>query len=53
VNVEATSGFCDDPDVDCSGCSVSPMMLANGQPGSGIWLLGLVCAVIFGWRLRR
>ena len=53
INVEATSGFCDDPNVDCSGCSVSPMMLANGQPGSGIWLLGLVFAVVFGWRIRR
>jgi hypothetical protein len=53
VNVEATSGFCDDPDVDCSGCSVSPMILANGQPGSGIWVLGLVFAVVCAWRFRR
>ena len=48
-----TTGFCDDPSVDCSGCSVSPMSLANGQPASGVWLLGLIFAVVSGWRLRR
>jgi hypothetical protein len=48
-----TLGFCDDPSVDCSGCSVSPMMLPNGQPGAGLWLVGLVLAVVCGWRLRR
>lgn len=48
-----TSGFCDDPTVDCSGCSVSPMMLANGQPGSGVWVIGLVFAIVCGRRLRR
>jgi hypothetical protein len=53
VTAVETVGFCDDPTVDCSGCSVSPMMLANGQPGSGPWLLGLLCAIIVGWRLRR
>jgi hypothetical protein len=53
VTAAETFGFCDDPSVDCSGCSVSPMMLANGQPGSGPWLFGLLCAVVFGWRLRR
>jgi len=53
VTAADTVGFCDDPTVDCSGCSVSPMMLANGQPSSGAWLLGLVFAVICGWRLRR
>ena len=53
VNVEATSGFCTEENGYCSGCSVSPMVLANGQPGSGIWLLGLVFAVVCGWRLRR
>jgi len=53
VTAALTYGFCDDPDVDCSGCSVSPMMLANGQPGSGPWLFGLLCAIVFGWRLRR
>jgi hypothetical protein len=53
VTAAETVGFCDDPSVDCSGCSVSPMMLANGQPGSGPWLFGLLCAIVFGWRLRR
>jgi len=53
VTAAETVGFCDDPTVDCSGCSVSPMILANGQPGSGPWLLGLLCAIIVGWRLRR
>jgi hypothetical protein len=53
VTAAETFGFCDDPSVDCSGCSVSPMMLANGQPGSGPWLFGLLCAIVFGWRLRR
>lgn len=53
VTAAETLGFCDDPSVDCSGCSVSPMVLANGQPSSGVWLLALVFAVVFGWRLRR
>jgi hypothetical protein len=53
VTAAETVGFCNDPSVDCSGCSVSPMMLANGQPGSGPWLFGLLCAIVFGWRLRR
>jgi hypothetical protein len=48
-----TGGFCDDPDVDCSGCSVSPLTLPNGQPSSGLWVIGLVFAVVVGWRLRR
>jgi hypothetical protein len=48
-----TLGFCDDPGVDCSGCSVSAMMLPNGQPGAGLWLVGLVLTVLCGWRLRR
>jgi hypothetical protein len=48
-----TTGFCDDPDVDCSGCSVSPLMLPNGQPSSGLWLVGLLFAIVAGWRLRR
>jgi len=53
VTAAETVGFCGGPDVECSGCSVSPMMLANGQPGTGPWLLGLLFAVICGWRLRR
>jgi hypothetical protein len=54
VPVVATSvvGYCD-ASGDCGGCSVSPMMLANGQPSSGMWLLGLVFAIVCGWRLRR
>ena len=48
-----TQGFCDDPDVDCSGCSVSPLMLPNGQPSSGLWLVGLLFAIVAVWRLRR
>ena len=53
VTAAETFGFCDDPSVDCSGCSVSPMMLANGQAGSGPWLFGLLFAIVCGWRLRR
>ncbi len=49
----ATGGFCDDPNVDCSGCSVSPLVLSNGQPSSGLWMMGLVLAIITSWRLRR
>lgn len=49
----ATGGFCDDPNVDCSGCSVSPLVLANGKPSSGLWVVGLVFAIVVGWRLRR
>jgi hypothetical protein len=48
-----TAGFCDDVTVDCSGCSVSPMMLANGQPSSGVWLFGLLFAIVLGRRLHR
>jgi hypothetical protein len=48
-----TSGFCDDPAVDCSGCSVSPLLLPHGQPSAGLWVIGLVCAIVVGWRLRR
>jgi hypothetical protein len=48
-----TLGFCSDPTVDCSGCSVSPLVLPNGQPSSGLWALGLVFAIVVGWRLRR
>jgi len=56
VTAAETGGFCNDPSVDCSGCSVSPMMLANGQPSSGVWLFGLlflVLATVCGRRLRR
>jgi hypothetical protein len=53
VTAAETAGFCDDPNVDCSGCSVSPMMLANGQPSSGVWLFGLLFAIVCGRRLRR
>ena len=48
-----TIGFCDDPSVDCSGCSVSPLMLPHGQPSAGLWMIGLVFAIVAGWRLRR
>jgi hypothetical protein len=53
VTAADTLGFCDDPNVDCSGCSVSPIMLAKGQPSSGAWVLGLVFAIVCGRRLRR
>ena len=49
----ATGGFCDDPNVDCSGCSVSPLMLPGGQPSAGLWVIGLVFSIVAGWRLRR
>jgi hypothetical protein len=48
-----TSGFCDDPNVDCSGCSVSPILLPDGQPSAGLWVIGLVLAIVAGWRIRR
>ena len=48
-----TTGFCDDPTVDCSGCSVSPLLLPHGQPSAGLWVIGLVFAIVVGWRLRR
>lgn len=48
-----TIGFCDDPSVDCSGCSVSPLVLPHGQPSAGLWVIGLVFAIVAGWRLRR
>lgn len=53
VTFSETLGFCDDPDVDCSGCSVSPLALANGRQGSGIWVIGVLFAIVVGWRLRR
>lgn len=53
VNAVATVGFCDDPNVDCSGCSVSPLMLSSGQPGTGLWVVGLAFALVVGRRLRR
>ena len=48
-----TNGFCDDPNVDCSGCSVSPFVLSDGRPSSGLWVIGLVFAIVVGRRLRR
>jgi hypothetical protein len=58
VSVMPTSGVCGDPAVnpgavECSGCSMSPMMLATGQPGPMVWLIGLVFAIAVGRRLRR
>ena len=49
----ATTGFCDDPEVDCSGCSVSPLMLPNGQPNAGLWIVGFLFAIVVSWRFRR
>jgi hypothetical protein len=48
-----TGGFCADPSVDCSGCSVSALVLPNGQPSSGLWLIGLLFVILTTWRLRR
>ena len=53
VTAEATQGFCTPENGYCSGCSVSPMVLANGQPSSGAWLFGLVFAIVCVRRLRR
>lgn len=53
VTAAETGGFCSDPNVECSGCSASPMTLANGQPSSGAWILGLVFAIVCWRRLRR
>jgi len=53
VTAEATQGFCTPENGYCSGCSVSPMVLANGQPSSGAWVFGLVFAIVCVWRLRR
>ncbi len=50
---QATGGFCDDPEVDCSGCSVSPLMLPNGQPSAGLWIIGIIFAIVVSWRFRR
>lgn len=52
VTYVEVGGFCDVTD-DCSGCSVSPMILPTGQPSAGLWLLGLLLAVLGIWRLRR
>lgn len=52
VEAAETSGFCDATGT-CTGCSVSPMTLAGGEPGSITWIFGLGFAVFFGWRLRR
>ena len=48
-----TFGFCDDPSVDCSGCTVSPMLTHDGRPGSGPWAVALVFVVVAWRRLRR
>jgi hypothetical protein len=53
VTAAPTYGFCDDPDVDCSGCSASPMMLASGRPASGLWTLVLLLGIVLVRRLRR
>jgi hypothetical protein len=48
----AVTGFCDATG-DCSGCSVSPMILSDGRPSEGLWLFGLLLVVFGAWRLRR
>jgi len=53
VTAAQTLGFCDDPNVDCSGCSVSPLVVPTSQPSSGLWVIGLAFAFVVGWRLRR
>jgi hypothetical protein len=53
VTAEATQGFCTPDNGYCSGCSVSPMILADGQPSSGAWMFGLVFAIVCVRRLRR
>ncbi|MFW2390559.1 MAG: hypothetical protein ACN4G0_19645 [Polyangiales bacterium] len=53
VTFSETLGFCDDPNVDCSGCSVSPWALANGRSSSRIWVIGLLFATVLVWRRRR
>jgi hypothetical protein len=52
VTYVEVGGFCDATG-DCSGCSVSPMILPNGQPSQGLFLAGLLLAVLGVWRLRR
>jgi hypothetical protein len=54
VPVVATQvvGYCD-VSGDCSGCSVSPMALNAGGPGSLVWVFGLVFAAVCAWRFRR
>lgn len=49
----STAGFCDDPEVDCSGCSVGPLFSAGGQPAAGLQLFGFILAFVAAWRLRR
>jgi hypothetical protein len=48
-----TAGFCDDPNVDCSGCAVGPLVFAGGQPGAGLQLAGLLVAFVAARRRRR
>jgi hypothetical protein len=52
VTFVPVEGYCD-ASGNCGGCSVSPMTLMGGMPSSITWILGLVFAVFFGWRLRR
>jgi hypothetical protein len=48
-----TFGFCDDPDVNCDGCAVSPLVLAGGQPGVGLHVVGFLAAFVAARRRRR
>lgn len=52
VTYVEVGGFCDTTG-DCSGCSASPMVLPNGEPSEGLWMLGLLLASLAVWRLRR
>lgn len=52
VTAAETTGFCDATGT-CTGCSVAPMTLAGGEPGSISWILALGVGVVLGWRRRR
>jgi hypothetical protein len=52
VSYVEVGGFCDATG-DCSGCAASPMILADGRPSQGLWLMGLLLAILGAWRLRR
>ncbi len=52
VTFVAVTGYCD-LSGDCGGCSVSPLGLTGGAPGSIALVLGFVFAAICAWRFRR
>ena len=52
VTAVPVAGYCDISG-QCGGCSVSPMTLRGGTPGSVSWILMLVLALAWAWRVHR